>query len=280
VPVRGGDRRAPIEPALSAEPARRAPPAATRVAAQQPAAPTPAVKRSAEPAIDPDLVAVTENDVVRVGTIAALARRISGRATQGTGYRSLVAGESETLNVVGHATELARALADMNHSVILVDWCPDSDGLAEATGLASAAGIAELLAGTATFEEVIKRLPGSDAHMMVFGHLDGDETTALDPDRLNLVFDALDEAYDHIVIAGRHEAARSLFESIEGRVDAGVTIADASQRTAVLKDPPGTYLGFEVADIDLIRYDRQQAAAQPAQRIIRAGHGLAAGPAG
>ena len=31
---------------------------------------------------------------------------------------------------------------------------------------------------------------------------------------------------------------------------------------------PGTYLGFEVADIDLVRYDRQQAQA-PMQRVVR-----------
>ncbi len=43
---------------------------------------------------------------------------------------------------------------------------------------------------------------------------DGD----IDPDQMNLILDALDEAYDHIVVVGRHDEARKLFEAIEGRL--------------------------------------------------------------
>jgi uncharacterized protein involved in exopolysaccharide biosynthesis len=215
--------------------------------------------------------ASASGEIIRVGTIGALARRISTRAALG-GYRTLVAGETALQGVGTHATELAKALTELGHSVILIDWSPDGDGIAEAAGLKSAAGIAELLAGTATFETVIKRLPANEAHLIGAGSFDAALDAHPDADRLNLVLDALDEAYDHVIVAGRHEAARAFFEAIEGRVDCGVLIADPSRVHSVLRDPPGTYLGFEVAEIDLVRYDRQQAGA-PSQRLVRAGQG-------
>jgi hypothetical protein len=43
----------------------------------------------------------------------------------------------------------------------------------------------------------------------------------------------------------------------------------------VHRDPPGSYLGFEVADIDLVRYDRQFTVGS-GHRIGRAGRNPAA----
>ena len=51
--------------------------------------------------------------------------------------------------------------------------------------------------------------------------------------------------------------------------DAGVLVADDKKRVSVLKDPPGTFLGFEVADIDVIRFERAGIAPAANQRIQR-----------
>jgi uncharacterized protein involved in exopolysaccharide biosynthesis len=211
-------------------------------------------------------IALTDADVVRVGTIGALARRASSRMSGG-GYRTLVAGETDLMSVSTHAIELAKALSDLGHSVVLIDWSPEGDGIAHAVGVPPAPGIADLLAGLASFEEVVKRLPGSDAHMIGAGTFDDGLAANPDPDRLNLVLDALDEAYDHIVVAGRYGSVRTFFETIEGRVDCGVSIADHGRIGSVPRDPSGSYLGFEVADIDLVRYDRQQPSNAPSQRL-------------
>lgn len=77
----------------------------------------------------------------------------------------------------------------------------------------------------------------------------------LDPDQVNLALDALDTAYDHIVIVGSNQAARALFEAIQGRFDAGVIVSEGKRRTK-LADAPGTFLGFEVADIELFKLER------------------------
>jgi hypothetical protein len=217
---------------------------------------------------------VTGADLARVATIGSLARRISTRS-DGGGYRTLVAGETDLMSVSGHGIELAKALADLGQSVILIDWAPEGDGVSHALEMPAGPGIAELLAGAATFEQIIRRMPGSDAHVIGAGAFEDADALAPDPDRLNLILDALDEAYDQVIVAGRTDQARTFFETIEGRVDCGVLIADPSRSGPVLKDPPGSYLGYEVADIDLIRYDRQSAAS-PGQRIARPGLNAAA----
>jgi len=243
------ERTEPVFPAPPAVPVPDAPdgPAAN------PAAPLP----------------VTADDVVRVGTIGAIARRLSSRASGG-GYRTLIAGETDLMGVSTHAIELAKALSELGQSVILIDWAPEGDGLAHAMSLPPSAGISHLLAGEAGFEQVVRRLPDSEAHLIAAGTPDAGLAVHPDPDRLNLVLDALDEAYDQIIVAGRYISARTFFETIEGRVDCGVIVADPGRIGAALRDPPGSYLGFEVADIDLIRFDRQQAAACSSQRVARA----------
>ena len=91
----------------------------------------------------------------------------------------------------------------------------------------------------------------------------------LDPDQLNLALDALDTAYDHIIVVGRTQAARALFEAIQGRFDAGVIVADGKRRASKLPDAPGTFLGFEVTDIELFRLERPASGRLAAERLAR-----------
>jgi Mrp family chromosome partitioning ATPase len=213
----------------------------------------------------------TDVDTVRVSTIGALARRVCTQA-DGGGYRTLVAGETDMMGISSHAIELAKALTELGQSVILLDWAPEGDGIAHALSLPPGPGVAELLNGAATFEQIIRRIPGSEAHVIGAGTFENGDAFALDQDRLNLVLDALDEAYDQVIVAARNEPARAFFEVIEGRVDCGVLVADPGRVGSVHRDLPGSYLGFEVAEIDLVRYDRQVVAAT-GQRIIRTGRG-------
>jgi hypothetical protein len=45
---------------------------------------------------------------------------------------------------------------------------------------------------------------------------------------------------------------------------------DPKKRVSVLQDPPGTFLGFEVTDIDVIRVDRKEPGPVSNQRLLRA----------
>jgi polysaccharide biosynthesis transport protein len=84
------------------------------------------------------------------------------------------------------------------------------------------------------------------------------------------MLDALDEAYDHIVVIGNHDAARALFQTIEGRFDAGITIAEPSKRQPLIEEEPGSFLGFEVSELDVIRFERvgSATATAPVKRTV------------
>ena len=111
-------------------------------------------------------------------------------------------------------------------------------------------GITDVLSGRASFEDVIERLSRSEAHVIAAGSSVAGTTAAKDKDRVNMLLDALDDAYDHVVITGRLEAVRDLFTTIEGRIDAGVLVAGGEGASA-----PGNFLGFNVADLEVIRFE-------------------------
>jgi uncharacterized protein involved in exopolysaccharide biosynthesis len=188
--------------------------------------------------------------VITTRMLPSVARNLMGKARGRTGFRTLVAGETAGTNAGTAAIELARQLAGLKQQVILLDWSLDGVGLAPELGVSPTLGITDVLSGRASFEDVIERLSRSEAHVIAAGSSAAGTTAAKDKDRVNMLLDALDDAYDHVLIAGGREAVRALFTTIEGRIDAGVVVADGEGITA-----PGSFLGFNVADLDVIRYE-------------------------
>ena len=185
------------------------------------------------------------------------------------GFRTLITGETDGVDATAEGIELAKALTEAGADVMLVDWSPDGHGAAEAIGVPSVPGIVDLLEGRAKFEDVVTRLPGSNAQLIPAGAGSTTAAALLDPDQVNLVLDALDTAYDHIVVVGRNKAARALFEAIQGRFDAGVIVADGRRRGPRVMDATGMFLGFEVTDIELFRLERSNSGQLAKERLAR-----------
>jgi Mrp family chromosome partitioning ATPase len=238
-----------------------------------------------EPQPEPELEAV-EDDVrpslpepsqrepvaiISESEISALASRLSEKRPADSGHRTLLTGHTDAIDVTKETLDLVKTLSERGVQTILIDWSPRGNGMAREIGLDADVGINDLLRGDAGFGEAIQRLSGTNVHAIASGKALESEAMAIDPDQINLVLDALDEAYDHIVVAGPHDEARKLFETIEGRFDAGVVVVEPRERAPVLDDPAGTFLGFEVADIDVIRFERKASDSVPIQqRIARA----------
>lgn len=242
------------EPALTSKPSLRSIIQSTVAKPKTPALPP------AEPVGEAAELAVEE-----------IAARISAAAPEQGGHRSLITGETKSVSGVGRdAIALAKALSRNGRQVIIVDWSLSGDsGISSAGGLQPSKGLSGLLSGLASFEDAVQRVPASSVHVITSG-APLDQPKEIDPDQLNLILDALDEAYDHIIVAGAHDDARSLFEAIEGRFDAGILLPDSMKRVNVLQDPPGTFLGFEVSGIDIMKMTPTGAEPVPAQRILRA----------
>jgi uncharacterized protein involved in exopolysaccharide biosynthesis len=249
-------------------PAVRAEPALSTAAVPAKAKPD-AAKKAAKPA-EP---AQTKEEGAAL-SVEEVAQRLEQCAPGDGGYRALVTAETQGMMDAGlEALALAKALDAAGHHTILVDWSPSGKGMAGAAGVAAAAGLTELLTQTAGFEDAVQRVPGTNVHLIACG-APLDEIDDVDPDQLNLVLDALDEAYNFIIVTGGHDDCRVLFEAIQGRFDAGILVRDPKKPARVLKDPPGTFLGFEVSDIDVIKMDKKQAIPPVSpQRIMRAVRG-------
>ncbi|WP_299371307.1 hypothetical protein, partial [uncultured Kiloniella sp.] len=81
--------------------------------------------------------------------------------------------------------------------------------------------LVDLMARRAEFEDVLVALPDSNVHY-AFATAQSAAPGLLDEDGLNLVLDAFDETYDHVLVVGRHGDARALFETLPGRFDTGM----------------------------------------------------------
>lgn len=205
----------------------------------------PAASKSPLPAI--------ATPVIAARTVPSIARQLVTKAQGRTGFRTLVTGEGASTNAALVAIELARQLARQTQQVILLDWSLDGVGLAPELGVSPTLGIVDVLSGRASFEDVIERMAGSEAHVIAAGSSAAGTAAAKDKDRVNMLLDALDDAYDHVVIAGGWDALRDLFTTIEGRIDAGVIVASGEEQGT-----PTGFLGFTVADLDVIRYEPQE----------------------
>jgi Mrp family chromosome partitioning ATPase len=212
----------------------------------------------------------TPVSIIAEGDVIALSSRLRDRRRPDSGYRTLITGKRESIDVTAETTELVNALAHRGAEVILIDWSPSGEGMAESVGLDCSVGLNDLLRGEVNFGEIIQRLPGTSVHAIAAGKALDLSPETINSDQLNLVLDALDEAYDHIIVSSRHDEARELFGMIEGRFDTGVIVVEPCKEAPIIADPEGTFLGFEVADIDIVRFERRAwGRAAVHQRIAR-----------
>ncbi|MGI9479246.1 MAG: GumC family protein [Hyphomicrobiaceae bacterium] len=196
-------------------------------------------------------------------SIPDYARHFIDSAPVEGGFRLLIAGAGGDIDPSDEATDLVAELSDSGARVLLVDWSLDGRPLHTDIDTDGAASLVDLMAGNAEFDDILVTLPDSNVHY-AYSTTEPGRPELSDEDSLNLILDALDEAYDHVIVAGRYDDARALFEAIQGRFDAGMTVAQAEVGIPLAND--SSFLGFDVADIEIIHYVRS--VASPAARQV------------
>ena len=203
-----------------------------------------------------ELRAAEPGQFVILSTTNDTARHLAGRAMGRKGYRTLLV--ADRIDGAAEARDIISSLATAGRRSVLVDWARDGKGLAASLGVPTRPGMCDLLDGRASFDDVIVRLPDSEAHVIAAGAPPTNPELPLDADWINLVLDALDEAYDHIVVVAQIDEARGLFETIEGRFDAGIVMSDRRAQGSTINAGPGVFLGFEVTEIYIVQMDLAQ----------------------
>lgn len=197
-------------------------------------------------------VPVTLRAVRTSATLEEVARTLVDKAQHRSGFRSMVSAAHARGHVGRAPIDLARQLSRLNRQVILLDCSRDGVGIAKGAAQKPRRGLADVLAGTATFEDVITPLPGTSVHMIAAGGAMGEAAAAVDRDRINMLLDALDEVYDHIVVTGDWHDLRDLFRTIQGCIDAGIVVASPGVEFA-----GGDFLGYQVSDLDVIHFEAE-----------------------
>lgn len=228
----------------------------------RPAVPAPAASRellSAVP-VSPVTAPLRTPQLVSVFDAAAMLGAAGTASAQA--FRILAAGGTDSIDVGDTALALGQHLAAGHHRSIVVVW----DGAITMPGnsLEPAPGTEQLLAGHATLEEAIQRVPHSSLDVIA-GR--SNATATLDTDSASMLLDALDEMYDFIVVCASKPVATALFTAVQGRFDAGVIVA-AAQPAAQPDAAQPAFLGFIVPDFTVLTVAKADAA--PSSQIASA----------
>jgi hypothetical protein len=125
--------------------------------------------------------------------------KVLDAATGGLPRALLVAGTSSGADATKAAIGLARALADRNEQVVLVDLAKGASAVSGPLGMPRVPGFADLSAGRANFGDVIRVDDETPLQVIAAGnpavHGEGPE-----PDRFMRVFEALTQAYGCVVL--------------------------------------------------------------------------------
>jgi uncharacterized protein involved in exopolysaccharide biosynthesis/Mrp family chromosome partitioning ATPase len=146
----------------------------------------------------------------------------------------LIAAASPKTNAAPTAIALARLLAADAERAVLVDLTPASTAISGPLGLPRAPGFADLLAGSAGFEDVVCLDGKSALQVIVAGNAPAKSETK-DAERIVRIFSALAQAYDLVVLYGDTESASRFQAALQGRLAMVIAVlAGAGDPTAAM----------------------------------------------
>jgi len=150
------------------------------------AAPVDGTERRVDEGLDP----------APVRSIAEIADQLHDR---GSSRHTIVSGAAPRCGTTLTALALGRVLVRDARVVLLElpQTAPKLSGLIREHG---AFGIAELVRGTASFDQVINRDRASGLHIITAGQVDSDTRSLIAADRLRVLLEALALSYDQVVI--------------------------------------------------------------------------------
>ncbi|RMF01781.1 MAG: tyrosine-protein kinase family protein [Alphaproteobacteria bacterium] len=138
----------------------------------------------------------------------------------------IVTSDSGTTSTANIALAAGRALASRGHSVVLVDFSTTGERVSALSGLPAGPGIAELIARSAGFEDVICPDSATPLQIIPAGGLDARTFTQMDGASWTRISQVLGEIYDCVILNSSLSAARRLIQLEPAR--AATLLVDSS----------------------------------------------------
>jgi len=193
VPAPAPARREPVTPPAESL-AKKAAPANAEAAADAavPGVLPPLVAIESKPMPNPSAAGGIPHDA-----IASFARELQASGRQGS--RIVLLGAQRQMPVARVAIALARKLAEKAR-VVVTDLMFEPPGLSAIAVDRDAPGIGDLVAGSASFGQIITRDRYSAAHLVMAGAAARPAHAILNSRQFSLAIEALAHSYDHLVI--------------------------------------------------------------------------------
>ncbi len=164
----------------------------------------------------------TERALTSLGTV--LSHVVA--AGHGGAPRALLVGSARAgADATSEAVSIARALVAGGDQVVLADLACGTISVASTLGLPPSPGLAELCAGLARFEDIVR----IDAETPLQVIAAGDPKLTASPDgyeRFASVFEALTQAYDGVVLHADREALLKLTSALRFELSAAIAVMD------------------------------------------------------
>jgi uncharacterized protein involved in exopolysaccharide biosynthesis/Mrp family chromosome partitioning ATPase len=215
------DSRVAVEPSVVGAPPPAPAPAAdvglpAAVMAEIPAAsapPRPKVARLLDARAGLHL-----RDQVRQLTARLATRRVLVTSVGGNGSKAAI------------VASLGRSLAIGRTRTLIIDAdLGEPMGVARAFGMTGERGLSELLLGNASFAEVAIRDPISSAEVVAAGSSGAAAVHLLDSDRMDVILNALDQAYDLVIVNGPPATGQDLGKTVARRMSLALLVTDADR---------------------------------------------------
>jgi len=159
--------------------------------------------------------------------VRALARLLIERAAAEGSVRLLVTTPQRQTRDNFTAVNLARLLTAMNIPTVLIDANLRTPHIADQLGISDVPGLSELLSGTSSFADVIRRDPGSRLHVISAGAQQFDPMPLIGADRVERVFDALEGSYRFILIDSPPVMLSPETRALTSHADIAVLVGDS-----------------------------------------------------
>ena len=186
----------------------------------------------------------------------ALAKYVADIRSSGDNGRILITGESDTVDLLGCAADLAGRLASETNQVVLVDWTMAGDEDQFEAVDRSSLGLSDLVSGAASFEDVLRPGQSGPWHRISSGTGAKERKLHTHGSNVELVFAALDAIYPHVIVVAHRAGARDLLEALDGELALGVVCA-ARDRDPGAPIEEG-FLGYDVPGMPLVWLEAHQ----------------------
>ena len=173
------------------------------------------------------------------------------------------------IDATAETVSVARALIAGGDQVVLVDLAGGPASVSDALGLPSSPGLAELSAGRARFEDIVR----IDAETPLQVITAGDPARAAaprSPGRFASVFEALTKTYDGVVLHADGDTLRKLTSVLRFELSVAIAVADTASGAG---DTKPDLSAFTALGCPVLVYDRdgkEQRSQSPAAPVSRA----------